>query len=260
MWRVVLLPVLQQVQAQLLPARLLSIAAASAAATGYTLLARGVRRTYTPPGGVAIEAVRGVDLDLASGSITALTGPSGSGKSTLLHVLGGMDRPDEGSVLVDGEDLSGASSQRLAAYRRTVGFVFQQFALLPALTAQDNVLLPVLPFGVGKAEISRADELLASVGLRGRNDSLPHQLSGGQRQRVAIARALMAHPRLILADEPTGNLDSTTGSEIVDLLLDLRERSGVTMVLGTHDLTVAGRCDQVLHLRDGQLVEADGRR
>ena len=234
----------------------MSIASASDAAAGYTVLARGVRRTYTPPGGVAIEAVRGVDLDLDSGSITALTGPSGSGKSTLLHLLGGMDKPDEGSVVVEGEDLAGASGQQLAAYRRTVGFVFQQFALLPALTAQDNVLLPVLPFGVGKTEVDRASNLLASVGLKGREDSLPHQLSGGQRQRVAIARALMASPRLILADEPTGNLDSTTGSEIVDLLLDLRERSGVTMVLGTHDLAVARRCDQVLHLRDGQLVEA----
>jgi putative ABC transport system ATP-binding protein len=203
--------------------------------------------------GVTVEAVRGVDIEVAIGEFVAVMGPSGSGKSTLLHLVGGMDRPDSGSIWADDEDLTAMSSRELVGYRRTVGFVFQSFALLPALTARDNVMLPVLPYRSGKQDLVRAGELLADVGLAGREDAVPSQLSGGQRQRVAIARALMGEPRLLVADEPTGNLDSTTGGEIVDLLFDLRASRGLTIVIGTHDEPLASRCDTTVRLRDGRV-------
>jgi len=183
--------------------------------------------------------------------VTALVGPSGSGKSTLLHLLGGMDRPDEGSILAGDLKLTELGRAGLVRYRRTVGFVFQTFALLPALTARDNVMLPTLPYRTDFDAQARADELLSEVGLEGREDSLPSQLSGGQRQRVAIARALMNRPRLVLADEPTGNLDSTTGTEIFHLLLGLREERRLTILIGTHDLGIADRCDRIIQIRDG---------
>jgi len=197
--------------------------------------------------------VDGVDLELSPGSVTALTGPSGSGKSTLLHLIGGMDRLDAGTIWVADQDLGAMSRKDLVAYRRTIGFVFQQFALLPALTAEDNVMLPVLPKRTIKDRRSRARELLADVGLSGREDSLPHQLSGGQQQRVAIARALMNRPRMLLADEPTGNLDTSTGEEVFDLILSLRDSHGLTVVLATHDPSLAQQCDHILRLRDGRL-------
>lgn len=226
-------------------------AAASSMEGGYALTVGGLRRTYVTTGGVAITALDGVDLELGAGSVTALTGPSGSGKSTLLHLIGGMDRPDAGTISADGRDLTTLSRSGLVAYRRTVGFVFQHFALLPALTARDNVMLPVLPYKVDFDRHARADQLLDEVGLGGRENSLPSQLSGGQRQRVAVARALMGRPRLLIADEPTGNLDSATGTEIVDLLLALRAEYGLTIILGTHDEGLAGRSDRIVHLRDG---------
>jgi putative ABC transport system ATP-binding protein len=225
-------------------------------AGGYEVIARDLRRTYVTPGGVAITAVDGVDVDLPAGSVTALVGPSGSGKSTLLHLLGGMDRPDAGSITADGLELTELSRSALVRYRRTVGFVFQTFALLPALTARDNVLLPALPYRTDFNAHERAGELLAEVGLERREDALPSQLSGGQRQRVAIARALMNRPRLVLADEPTGNLDSTTGTEIFDLLLGLREERGITILVGTHDSRIASRCDRIIHVRDGRIEAA----
>lgn len=221
--------------------------------TGRAIRVESCSRTYTTPGGVPIQALDQVSVDFASGTVTALCGPSGSGKSTLLHLVGGMDRPDSGSILADGEDITGFSTGRLVEYRRTVGFVFQTFALLPALTARDNVMLPVLPYRSGKTDHERAKRLLAEVGLEGRENALPSQLSGGQRQRVAIARALMGQPRLIVADEPTGNLDSATGEEIVDLLFSLRNSRGITVIIGTHDETVAARCDTVVRLHDGRL-------
>ncbi len=195
-------------------------------------------------------------MEFPSGSVSALCGPSGSGKSTLLHLLGGMDRPDAGAIWADAEELTAMSSSELVGYRRTVGFVFQSFALLPALTARDNVMLPVLPYRSGKQDLVRAAELLADVGLGGREDAVPSQLSGGQRQRVAIARALMGDPRLLVADEPTGNLDSATGGEIVDLLFELRDTRGITVVIGTHDESLAARCDATVRLRDGRVVRA----
>ncbi|KKD03436.1 ABC transporter [Streptomyces sp. WM6386] len=207
---------------------------------------RGVTRRY--PGLVALD---GVDLEIGDGEAVAVTGPSGSGKSTVLHLVGGMDRPDEGAIEVDGAELK---ARQLDAHRRRIGFVFQRFHLLPALTVLDNVLAPVLPRRVDFDRRARAMELLEAVGLAARADALPSELSGGQQQRVATARALINRPGLLLADEPTGNLDSATGREIIDLLLSLRERYGMTLLLTTHDPEVAVSCDRIVRLHDGRIV------
>ena len=224
---------------------------------GYAMSTAGLSRRYGTPGGVSIVAVDDVTVSMASGSVTAVVGPSGSGKSTLLHLLGGMDRADEGTITADSQIVSGLSRADLVAYRRTVGFVFQSFALLPALTARDNVLLPTLPYKVGYDRQDRATRLLTEFGLAGREEALPSQLSGGQRQRVAIARALMNEPRLLIADEPTGNLDSATGTEVVDLILHLREQHELTVVIATHDEELARRCDDIVLLRDGRREDPD---
>ncbi|MGI8761357.1 MAG: ABC transporter ATP-binding protein [Jatrophihabitantaceae bacterium] len=196
-----------------------------------------------------------LDLDVCAGSAIALCGPSGSGKSTLLHLLGAMDRVDVGSIVVDGQDITALPRRQLVEYRRTVGFVFQRFLLLPALSAVDNVLAPVLPYRTEFDKDQRARELLAEVGLADRAGALPGQLSGGEQQRVAVARALINEPRLLLADEPTGNLDSATGEDVVDLVLRIRAERGMTVVLATHDMTVASRCERVVRLADGRLVD-----
>jgi putative ABC transport system ATP-binding protein len=169
----------------------------------------------------------------------------------VLHLLGGMDRPDDGTVEADGTALT---SRQLDAHRRRVGFVFQRFHLLPALTVLDNVLAPVLPRRVDFDRRERATELLEAVGLADRADALPSELSGGQQQRVAISRALINRPGLLLADEPTGSLDSATGREIIDLLLSLRERYGMTMLVATHDPEVAANCDRIVRLHDGRIA------
>src|SRR6266540_2436110 len=179
----------------------------------------GVTKRYSDLA-APITALSGVTLSVDPGGAVAVTGPSGSGKSTLLHIVGAMDRPDGGRVFVDGVDVSALGRHEQAAYRRTIGFVFQRFHLLPALSAIDNVAVPLLPFRTKFDKHDRAREMLDLVGLASRAQSLPSELSGGEQQRVAIARALVNDPRLLLADEPTGNLDSTTGIEIVELLLD----------------------------------------
>ena len=213
---------------------------------------RGLTKSYVTLDATIIAA-DGVDLDIAAGTITALTGPSGSGKSTLLHLIGALDRPDAGTITVHGSVVTSLSGKELAQYRRTVGFVFQRFNLLPTLTVLDNVIVPVLPFKMGFDPKERATELLTAVGLGGRENTLATRLSGGQQQRVAIARALINRPRIVLADEPTGNLDTTTGEEIMRLLFDLRERWDTTLLIATHDPDLAKRCDEIIHVRDGKV-------
>jgi putative ABC transport system ATP-binding protein len=220
-----------------------------------TIAIRGVARRFRVDAEQAITALDGVTLDIAGGAAVAVSGPSGSGKSTLLHIVGALERPDEGTVAVGGRELGGLSRRELAVYRRRVGFVFQRFNLLPALTVIDNVMAPVLPYRTDFDKEARARELLFAVGLEGRETSLPSRLSGGQQQRVAIARALINRPPFVLADEPTGNLDSRTGAGIVDLLLGLRREYGVTVVLATHDSQVAARCDRVVRLLDGRVAD-----
>jgi putative ABC transport system ATP-binding protein len=213
-----------------------------------------VTKTYRTGAGLPVQALDGVTLDIPGGQAVAVTGRSGSGKSTLLHLAGAMDNPDGGTITVDGHDLGSMSERQRTRYRRGVGFVFQRFHLLPALTACDNVAAPVLPFRTGYDKRAKARDLLAAVGLAGREHDLPAKLSGGQQQRVAIARALVGDPRLLLADEPTGNLDSTTGTEVLDLLFALHQERGLTLVLATHDPALAARCDRVIELSDGALT------
>jgi putative ABC transport system ATP-binding protein len=214
----------------------------------------GLTKRYTT-GGAELVALEAVDLVVTAGAFVAIVGPSGSGKSTLLHLLGLMDEADSGTIRIDGEEVSGLSSSAQVGYRRRIGFVFQRFHLLPALTVLDNVAAPLLPYRTDFDKLERARDLLAAVGLAGREKALPSELSGGQQQRVAIARALMNDPVLLLADEPTGNLDSQTGGEIIDLLLDLRERHAMTILVATHDQVIASRCDRIVRLLDGRIVD-----
>jgi len=215
----------------------------------------GLKKTYYAANGGHVDALRGIDLTLKPGTMVGVMGPSGSGKSTLLHLLGAMDRADDGRIQVGDSIVTELSPKSQVDYRRRIGFVFQRFHLLPALTVIDNVVAPLLPYRVGFDKHGRARELLAAVGLEVRERSLPSELSGGEQQRVAIARALIVEPILVLADEPTGNLDSRTGAEIIDLLRSLRGRLGTTVVLATHDEMVASRCDRVVRLLDGSVVE-----
>ncbi len=216
---------------------------------------RSVCKTYRSGDGAAVRALDDVSLDVPMGQVVAVIGRSGSGKSTLLHVAGAMDVVDSGTVNVNGRDIGKLGSAERAVYRRSIGFVFQRFHLLPALTALDNVAAPVLPFKTAFDKRTRARELLAAVGLEGREHDLPSHLSGGQQQRVAIARALVAEPLLLLADEPTGNLDSAVGAEVLDLLFALHEERGLTLIIATHDTAVATRCERVVKLRDGRIVD-----
>ena len=215
----------------------------------------GVGRHHVLPEGQRLTALDSVDLSIAPASVVAIAGPSGSGKSTMLHLIGAMDVPDEGKVIVGGTDLSSLSNNAQAEFRRSIGFVFQRFHLLAALTVLDNVVAPLLPYRTAFDKFEKARDLLGAMGLGDRTDSLPSRLSGGQAQRVAIARALINDPGLLLADEPTGNLDSTTGAEILELLLQLRDDRGMTVVVATHDPVVASRCDRIIRLRDGRVVD-----
>jgi putative ABC transport system ATP-binding protein len=205
--------------------------------------------------GLDVTAVDKITVDISPGSMVAVTGQSGSGKSTLLHLVGGIEKADSGKINVDGIEITALRRADLTRFRHGVGFVFQRYHLLPTFTAVDNVIAPVLPYRVGFDKAKRARELLDAVGLGDRGRSLPAQLSGGQQQRVAIARALINRPRLLLADEPTGNLDSKTSNEILELLLDVRGEYGVTVLIATHEPTIAARSDRLLRLRDGRVVE-----
>jgi len=217
----------------------------------------GVTKRYRL-GGQVVRALEGVDLVIADGEYVSIMGPSGSGKSTLMHLLGCLDSPTEGEIVLDGVRLAGLSDDRLAEVRgRKIGFVFQTFNLLPRLTALDNVALPLVYQGTSRAERDRrARAALAQVELDHRAAHRPSELSGGERQRVAIARALVVEPALVLADEPTGNLDSRVGSEILELF-DRLHAGGVTLVVVTHDEGVALRAGRIVRLSDGRKV-ADG--
>ncbi|MGZ4300535.1 MAG: ABC transporter ATP-binding protein [Gaiellaceae bacterium] len=208
-------------------------------------------------GDATINALGGIDLTIEQGEIVALVGPSGSGKTTLLQLLGALDRPTSGQVFFEGRDLNTLADNALADLRlRAFGFVFQTFNLIPTLNALQNVEAKVAPTGLPDGEMrARSLALLEEVGLRDRADHLPSQLSGGEQQRVAIARALSTEPRVVLADEPTGNLDSGTGTEVVDLLTSLSQERGHTVILVTHDVDIAEKAHRSIRMQDGRLLE-----
>ncbi len=219
------------------------------------LSARGLKKTYVM-GRRTLEVLRGVDVEIARGDFVALRGASGTGKSTLLHLIGGLDTPNAGEIVFAGQNIASFSDRQLTDFRnRRVGFVFQAYHLLPELTALENVCLParVARISLGSAA-KRAEELLARVGLKDRLDHKPSELSGGEQQRVAIARALINEPELLLADEPTGNLDSHTGGEIMELLQLLRVEKQTTLVIATHDAKVAAAAPRVVELVDGLIA------
>ncbi len=216
-----------------------------------------LRRRYGE-GDTAVDALRGIELDVARGELTAVMGPSGSGKSTLMHLLAGLDRPTAGSVTIDGTDITRLNDGELTKLRRShVGFVFQFFNLLPMLTAEENVLLPLTIAGV-KPDKGWVEELMQRVGLADRRRHRPSELSGGQQQRVAVARALVSRPAVVFADEPTGNLDSRTGTEILDLLREAVADYGQTLVMVTHDIRAATIADRILYLADGRIARDVG--
>ena len=202
-----------------------------------------------------VEILKGIDLTIPRGQFAAIMGPSGSGKSTLLGLLAGLDTPTSGHVILDGEDITNLGEDDMALLRgRKIGFVFQSYHLISTLTAEENVLLPMELAGAEAGSRERARELLDRVGLGGRSDHYPVQLSGGEQQRVALARAFALRPPILLADEPTGNLDSTTGSAVLELLLALNREQGTTMVLVTHEQSLAESADRRIVLRDGLVV------
>jgi putative ABC transport system ATP-binding protein len=215
---------------------------------------RGIGKIYRS-GRLEVEALQGVDLDVVAGDFLAIIGPSGSGKSTLMHLLGCLDRPTAGTYRLAGTDVAGLSDDELARVRnRTIGFVFQSFNLLPRTTALENVAMPLLYAGLGRSErLERARDALARLGLEDRLSHEPSELSGGQQQRVAIARALVTRPAIILADEPTGNLDSASGADVLELLHELND-AGTTIVLITHDSDVAVAAKRSVRVRDGRLA------
>ncbi len=203
-----------------------------------------------------VDILKGIDLEIPRGQFAAIMGPSGSGKSTLLGLLAGLDTPTAGSIMLDGQEITGLKEDQLALVRgRKIGFVFQSYNLIPTLTAEENVLLPMELTGIGNGDgADRARELLDRVGLAARRDHYPVQLSGGEQQRVALARAFMVRPPILLADEPTGSLDSENGRLVLDLLLALNRQEGTTLVLVTHDQELASNADRRVVLRDGRIV------
>ena len=224
-----------------------------------TIRLHGIRKLYRI-GGETLAALDGIDLEIRRGEFAALMGPSGSGKSTLMNILGCLDRPSEGSYKLDGAEVAGLSDDALAATRnKKIGFVFQNFNLLPRISALDNVALPLVYAGVGRRErTERAQEMLAAVGLSDRGAHLPNELSGGQRQRVAIARALVNDPHIIMADEPTGNLDTKSTKEIMDIFVRMHEK-GHTIILVTHEPEIALRASRQLLVRDGRITRDEGK-
>jgi putative ABC transport system ATP-binding protein len=218
------------------------------------IVATGVVKTIDT-GTHSVEILKGIDLQIPKGQFIAIMGQSGSGKSTLLGLLAGLDAPTQGSIKLDGEEITGLDEDHLAMLRgRKIGFVFQSYQLIPTLTAEENVLLPAELLGNGHGGMKRARDLLARVGLLDRRDHYPVQLSGGEQQRVALARAFMVKPPILMADEPTGNLDSTNGRQVLDILMSLNRDEGTTLVLVTHDRELASRADRRIILKDGQII------
>ena len=218
--------------------------------------AKGLSKIYGS-GENQVVALDKANLTIAPGDFISIIGPSGSGKSTLLHLLSGLDHPTSGSLTYDGQEIYTLSDKELSAFRRRqMGFIFQQFNLLPVLTARENILMPLL-LDKKQPDEGYLNQLAELLGLRERLDHLPHELSGGQQQRVAIARALIAQPEVIFADEPTGNLDSRSGGEVMELLKGIRERMGKTLVIITHDNRIAAAADRQLTIMDGVLSEVE---
>ena len=219
------------------------------------LESKGITKIYDPKG-VPVFALRGIDLKITKGEFTAIVGPSGSGKTTLLNIIGGLDKPSEGNVEVNGVDLSKLSDNKLIDFRKeNIGFVFQAYNLIPVLTAFENIEFIMLLQKKSKVERdSRTKELLKSVGIEDQADKRPNQLSGGQQQRVAVARALASKPSFILADEPTANLDSKSTAQLLDIMVKLNEEEGMTFVFSTHDQRVIERAKRVLTIEDGMIV------
>ena len=218
---------------------------------------RKLGKTYTS-GRIEVEALKNIDLDIEEGAFLGVAGPSGSGKSTLMNLVGGLDTPTSGTIRVGGSQISEMDKEALALYRRfQVGMIFQSFNIIPSYTAKENVAFPLLFSGVPKKRrLERAAELLDRVGLTHRSGHLPSELSGGEQQRVAIARALVNHPRILLADEPTGNLDSRTSEEIIQLLADLNGSQGLTVLMISHEVFLLDAfARRTIHLRDGEMVE-----
>jgi putative ABC transport system ATP-binding protein len=214
----------------------------------------GLTKTISTPTH-RVDILKGIDLEIPRGQFAAIMGPSGSGKSTLLGLLAGLDAPTSGRIVLDGEDITGLEEDALALLRgRKIGFVFQSYHLIPTLTAEENVLLPLELSGHSNGGSARARELLESVGLLDRRDHYPVQLSGGEQQRVALARAFVGRPPILLADEPTGNLDTANGHVVLDLLMTLNRREGTTLVLVTHDQQISEQADRRITLRDGRVV------
>jgi lipoprotein-releasing system ATP-binding protein len=218
----------------------------------------GLKKSFATQAG-ALEVLKGIDLEIKAGEMAAIVGASGAGKSTLLHILGALDRPTSGRVEYDGRDISAMGDRELAAFRnRTVGFVFQFHHLLPEFTALENVMMPALIGGgtSGAEAAGRAMGLLGELGVGARAEHRPGELSGGEQQRVAVARALMLSPKVVLADEPTGNLDTATGDDLFKVLSGLNESRGITFVIVTHNPALSGRCHRVISISDGRVREA----
>lgn len=211
-------------------------------------------KKYYGAGDTQVRALDGVDLQVENGEFVAIVGTSGSGKSTLLHMLGGLDRPTSGSVVVDGRDLSTLKDEELTVFRRRkIGFVFQAYNLVPVLSVYENIVLPIQLDG-GKLDAAYIDEVIGALGLKGKLNSLPSQLSGGQQQRVAIARALATKPAILLADEPTGNLDSRTSNDVLSLMKVTGQKFSQTMVMITHNEEIAQLADRIVRIEDGRIV------
>ena len=224
------------------------------------IVTKDLRKTY-PEDGVPVEAVRGIDLTISKGEFLAIVGPSGSGKTTFLNLISGLDYPTSGEVWLDGQQLSGMSGRELSDFRRDkIGFIFQAYNLIPVLTVEENVEYIMLLQGLGKQERHRrVTRILAEVGLEGFAERFPPKLSGGQQQRVAVARAMVSRPAMILADEPTANLDSATGLGLLDMMRELNEKSSMTFVFSTHDQKIMECARRLVTLRDGEVYSDETR-